>query len=96
MIVQTWDPEHPAVSLASRHDVDRFVAQEMAARRELAYPPFTRAALVRVDGPDEPEAREACGHLARTAKATELARWGSVLVQGPAPAPITPPASSPA
>jgi primosomal protein N' (replication factor Y) len=89
VIVQTWDPEHPAVSLASRHDVDGFVAREMAARRELGYPPFTRSALVRVDGPDETEAREACARLTRAARETELARNGSVLVHGPAPAPIT-------
>jgi primosomal protein N' (replication factor Y) len=89
VLVQTWDPDHPAVALAARHDVDAFLAREMTARRELGYPPFSRAALVRVDATDEHEAREACARLARVARATELVRSGSVLVQGPAPAPIT-------
>jgi primosomal protein N' (replication factor Y) len=89
VIVQTWDPDHPAVSLAARHDVDAFLAREMVARRELGYPPFTRAALVRVDGVDERVAREACASLARVARAMGVVRTGSVLVQGPAPAPIT-------
>jgi primosomal protein N' (replication factor Y) len=89
VVVQTWDPNHPAVSFAARHDVDAFLAREMVARRELGYPPFTRAALVRVDGLDEGQAREACASLARVARATEPVRTGSVLVQGPAPAPIT-------
>jgi primosomal protein N' (replication factor Y) len=89
VIVQTWDPDHPAVSFAARHDVDAFLAREMIARRELCYPPFSRAALLRVDGVDEGEAREACARLARVARATELVRKGGVLVQGPAPAPIT-------
>jgi primosomal protein N' (replication factor Y) len=86
VIVQTWDPDHAAISFASRHDVDAFVTRETSARRELGYPPFTRAALVRVDGPDEQEARDACARLARVARAQNAT---GVLVQGPAPAPIT-------
>jgi primosomal protein N' (replication factor Y) len=89
VLVQTWDPDHPAVALAARHDVDAFLAREMTGRRELGYPPFSRAALVRVDATEEHEAREACARLARVARGTELVRNATVLVQGPAPAPIT-------
>jgi primosomal protein N' (replication factor Y) len=88
VLVQTWDPDHPAIALGARHDVDGFLERELADRRELGYPPLTRAALVRVDGPDEHEARAACGRLARVALAAEPVRSGAVLVQGPAPAPI--------
>jgi primosomal protein N' (replication factor Y) len=88
VIVQTWDPEHPAIALAVRHDVDSFLERELADRRELGYPPFTRSALVRVEGIDEAEAREACSYLSRVAMACEGVRGGRVLVQGPAPAPI--------
>ena len=59
VLVQTWDPEHPAVALAARHDVDAFLERELADRRELGYPPLARCALVRVDALDEAEAREA-------------------------------------
>jgi len=88
VVVQTWDPEHPAVALAARHDVDAFLERELADRRELGYPPFTRAALVRVDALDEAEARRACAHLAEVARAASEALSARVLVQGPAPAPI--------
>jgi primosomal protein N' (replication factor Y) len=88
VIVQTWDPDHPAVALAARHDVDGFLERELADRRELGYPPLTRAALLRVDALEEADARGACARLARVALATEPARGGKVLVQGPAPAPI--------
>ena len=88
VIVQTFDPEHPAVALAAKHDVDGFLARELADRQELGYPPFTRAALIRVDAQDEQIARDATAHLAKIALATEPARSGAVLVQGPAPAPI--------
>jgi primosomal protein N' (replication factor Y) (superfamily II helicase) len=88
VLVQTWDPEHPAVALAARHDVDTFLERELVDRRELGYPPLTRCALVRVDALDEGEAREACLKLADVARRCEATRAGEVLVQGPAPAPI--------
>ena len=88
VIVQTWDPDHPAVALAARHDVDTFLARELADRRELGYPPISRSALVRVDAVDEQQARSACAELARVALSCAPTRAGHVLVQGPAPAPI--------
>lgn len=88
VLVQTWDPDHPAVALAAGHDVDAFLERELRDRAELGYPPFTRAALVRVDAVDEGVARGAAGRLAEIALATGPVRDGVVLVQGPAPAPI--------
>ncbi|MGH7296675.1 MAG: replication restart helicase PriA, partial [Polyangiaceae bacterium] len=88
VIVQTWDPEHPAIALGARHDVDAFLARELADRRELGYPPLTRAALIRVDAVEEAEARSACARLAEVALATGPVLGGLVRVQGPAPAPI--------
>jgi len=88
VLVQTWDPSHPAVALATRHDVAGFLERELSDRRELAYPPYTHAALVRVEAIDQAEARGACGHLARIARATDAVRRGAVTVHGPAAAPI--------
>jgi primosomal protein N' (replication factor Y) len=88
VLIQTWDPEHPAVALAARHDVDAFLDRELGDRRELDYPPRSRAALVRVDAADEGDARSACGALAQVARSSDPVRQGSVAVQGPAPAPI--------
>jgi primosomal protein N' (replication factor Y) len=88
VIVQTWDPESPAVALAARHDVDAFLERELRDRRELGYPPLTRAALVRVDAVEEGEARGACTRLVGVALESGPVRTGAVLVQGPAPAPI--------
>jgi primosomal protein N' (replication factor Y) len=88
VLVQTWDPEHVAVALAARHDVDGFLERETRNRRELGYPPFSRAALVRVDALDEAEARGACLELAEVARRTDPARAGTVAVLGPSTAPI--------
>jgi primosomal protein N' (replication factor Y) len=88
VLVQTWDPEHPAIAFGATHDVDGFLVRELADRHELGFPPLTRAALVRVDAVDEEEARLACGALAGVALACEPVRAGVVIVRGPAPAPI--------
>jgi primosomal protein N' (replication factor Y) len=88
VLIQTWDPEHPAIALAARHDVDGFLDRELRDRRELDYPPLTRSALVRVDAADENQARQACLDLAQVARSCEPVRMGAVIVQGPAPAPI--------
>ena len=88
VLIQTWSPDHPAIALAARHDVDGFLDRELRDRRELDYPPLTRAALVRVDAADEDRARAACLELAQLARSCEAVRSGAVVVQGPAPAPI--------
>ena len=88
VLIQTYNPRHPAIVLAAGHDVDSFLERELADRRELEYPPITRAALVRVDAVDEDEARSACATLAEVARVCEEVRRGHVVVQGPAPAPI--------
>jgi primosomal protein N' (replication factor Y) len=88
VLVQTWDPEHPAIALGAKHDVDAFLVRELAGRYELGYPPLTRAALIRVDAVDEGQTRLACERLAGIALACEPVKAGVVLVRGPAPAPI--------
>ncbi|MBD0348150.1 MAG: primosomal protein N', partial [Thermoleophilia bacterium] len=51
VLVQTFQPDSSAVSFAARHDVERFLAQELERRRELGYPPFRHLVRVLVAGP---------------------------------------------
>jgi primosomal protein N' (replication factor Y) len=88
VLVQTYDPEHPAIVSALRHDVDGFTERELRDRRELAYPPFSRLALVRVDAPDEADAQRVALGLADAARASTASAPGAVDVLGPAPAPL--------
>nr|HMR04341.1 primosomal protein N' [Polyangiaceae bacterium] len=85
VLIQTYQPEHPAVVLAARHDVTAFLDREIEARRELRYPPFSRLALVRVDAVDEREAERAAAFLADIA-ARACKHEADIL--GPAPAPL--------
>ncbi len=43
-IIQTYSPEHYAVQAAARHDYSGFYSREIAYRRDLNNPPFTRLA----------------------------------------------------
>jgi primosomal protein N' (replication factor Y) len=85
VMIQTWQPEHAAVVLAARHDVDAFVAREMRDREELSYPPFSRIALVRVDAVEEGVARSEAQRLAEVAR---RAAPPGVDILGPAAAPL--------
>ncbi|MEB2312574.1 MAG: primosomal protein N' [Sorangiineae bacterium] len=85
VIIQTWDPEHPAIRASVRHDVDGFVERELRDREELGYPPFSRMALVRVEGTDERRAEAEARRLAAVAR---RAATPGVLVVGPAAAPL--------
>jgi primosomal protein N' (replication factor Y) len=53
VIVQSFQPDARPLELAARHDVPRFLADELARREELGYPPFRHIVRVVVSGPDE-------------------------------------------
>jgi len=85
VLIQTRQPEHPAIAFALRHDVPGFIEQEMRDREELHFPPFSRLALVRFDALDEGQALAECGRIADIARAAVPA---GVEVLGPTPAPL--------
>lgn len=39
---QTWQPDHPAIQQAKNHDYKSFARQELAYRKMLQYPPYSR------------------------------------------------------
>jgi primosomal protein N' (replication factor Y) len=81
-------PDEPAVRCAKTHDYLGFCASELAARRELSWPPFSRVVAVRVDAGGESQAERAADMLARHARSQSEVRDDRVEVLGPAPAPI--------
>jgi primosomal protein N' (replication factor Y) len=88
VMVQTRQPEHPALQFASAHDAEGFLAAEMEGRESPAYPPHT--ALVRVLASGE-ESDAVARQLAAFADWCEriVAKAGlPILVLGPAPCPI--------
>jgi primosomal protein N' (replication factor Y) len=90
VLIQTFHPEHYVFQAVQAQDYQGFAAQELSIRRQLAYPPFTRLALVRLSGPEEGAVTREARRLAQELKSW-LARqpdgFGRQLqVLGPAPA----------
>ncbi len=88
VLVQTRQPEHPALQRAAAHDAEGFLAAELASREHPAYPPHT--GLVRVVASGE-DAEAVATRLAAFAGWCEqvIARTDlPILVLGPAPCPI--------
>jgi primosomal protein N' (replication factor Y) len=82
-IVQTYSPNHPAIVHAAQHDYDGFARGELAQRRELRYPPFSRLVYLGVIGRSRKAALDAAESYAEILRAASV---GEVL--GPAPYPI--------
>ncbi|MBN2574682.1 MAG: primosomal protein N' [Deltaproteobacteria bacterium] len=86
IMVQTYDPEHPAIRFLVRHDYDGFARDELARREAAGYPPFTRTVVLRLEGKDAREVERAAHAVAGRARAASAA--SSLRVLGPGQAPI--------
>lgn len=58
VVLQTTEPEHPAVLFGINGDYESFVYQELQIRKELSYPPFSRLIRVLVEAEKETDAIE--------------------------------------
>jgi primosomal protein N' (replication factor Y) (superfamily II helicase) len=55
VLVQTFQPDASPIVHAARHDVGRFLTEELERRRELGYPPFRHLVRVVASGAEAPE-----------------------------------------
>jgi len=53
VILQSRNPDHPALRHATSHDYEGFVEEELPERRQFGYPPFGHVATVTFRGPKE-------------------------------------------
>ena len=85
-IIQSYQPDHPAIQAVARDEASRFYDEELALRRRFGSPPFGRLLKLTVGIVDHDAAeREAIAEAERLrARATE--RGLDVEVMGPAPA----------
>ncbi|WP_437575535.1 replication restart helicase PriA [Sorangium sp. So ce887] len=88
VLIQTRNPEHPAIAFAAAHDVPGFLDREIRDREEVGYPPATRLALIRIDAVDEGVGRGAAAKLAAHARTCPEGVARRVEVLGPSAAPI--------
>ena len=59
VILQTYSPDHPAITFALAQDFEGFAAAELPFREGLGYPPFTALSLYRAEADSIREAQEA-------------------------------------
>jgi primosomal protein N' (replication factor Y) len=87
VIIQTFSPEHYAIQAAARHDYAAFYEQEIAYRRQLHNPPFTRLArLVYAHTNDSLCQREALRMKDLLIEEMDARGIGGISLIGPAPA----------
>lgn len=86
VILQTFHPDHYVIQAASRHDYDSFYRQELAYRKELAYPPFSRLVKLEYRHPDSQKAEKAAHLMADyLQQALKKERLSATELIGPAP-----------
>ncbi len=90
VFIQTFNPDHPCVIAAQKHDYEGFAVPELQNRQELGYPPFGRLMLIRLQGLEKKKVERASENIADL-----LATWISrsktsqgLEVLGPSEAPI--------
>ena len=85
-IVQTYQPEHPAIVAAATGRRGAFYEAELALRRRFGSPPFGRLVKLTVGLADPRAAEQEAVSMADRLRELAIARGGGVAVVGPAPA----------
>ena len=92
VIVQTFNPDHYAISAAAEHNFYQFFEKERDLRKQLGYPPFSHLAFLRLKGNSREKTSEAAHYLAGNINRI-LKGWPKrgkeVMVLGPVESPIS-------
>jgi primosomal protein N' (replication factor Y) len=90
VVIQTYNPVHPAIRCAVSHDYCSFAKDELAVRKEADYPPYVSLLNVVMSGRVEATVREfadrTSGQLAGYIKKRSLE--DKMICLGPAPCPL--------
>jgi primosomal protein N' (replication factor Y) len=85
VIFQTYQPANYAIQNAARHDFRGFYEKEMAYRRELGYPPYTRLVRMEYRHYDPIKAQSIANDLAAQLQEWIAADGGKTEMIGPVP-----------
>jgi primosomal protein N' (replication factor Y) len=88
VMIQTFTPEHPAITLAAKHDFEEFAKLESAHRKQHDYPPYHRLARLIVRSEDDEAAAKFADQLAGAFKQAVARQASPVRVLGPAECPV--------
>ena len=85
-VLQTYQPDHPAIQAVARGDAGRFYESELALRARFGSPPFGRLVKLTVGIADREAAERAATEMADRLRVRAVERGAGVTVVGPAPA----------
>ena len=93
VLIQTYTPEHPCITLAAKHDYLAFAKLELGFRREHLYPPYQRMARLIVRSEKQDAAEKFADQLAGGFKQANIRASGpgqplAVRILGPAECPV--------
>jgi len=95
VIMQSFDPEHPALRAAAAQDFESFYARESRERRELAYPPSGHLVEIEISGRSAErvmkgglEVKQAFAKAAGARARSAIGHTGGIEILGPAPKPL--------
>jgi primosomal protein N' (replication factor Y) len=86
VVVQTMDPAHIIYKFLNTHDYLSFFKKELASRKNLKYPPFSRLILIRLEGKDPELLQDYGQNVVQFLWKANREKLYTVL--GPAPSPI--------
>jgi primosomal protein N' (replication factor Y) len=84
VIVQTFTPEHYAVSFAAKHDYHGFYDREIISRRQLVFPPFVHLVKMTIRGRKEENVIKSAERLTERLKK----KMPDIDILGPVPSPM--------
>jgi len=84
VLVQTLQPDNPAVRFAVENDLEAFYDSELAVRRELGFPPFARLIRIVVRARDQNQVARTAAAIARAFRSAQV---GDEIL-GPAECPL--------
>lgn len=88
VLVQTMSPDDAVLRMAANHDFRGFIKAELAARRDMEFPPFASLARVLLRGEKEENVEAMSRVVADLLRETAKSHDVQVNVLGPAPAPL--------
>jgi primosomal protein N' (replication factor Y) len=85
VLIQTYHPNNPVLEPVMHHDYQEFFRNEIASRKDLGYPPFSRLVLIRFSGKQEPQVVKAAERFRELMEE----RIGKLEILGPSAAAVT-------
>ncbi len=86
VIIQTYNPEHPVLAAATKHDYAAFIQAELPERQMLDYPPYGKLILLRFSSLDRVAVEQTVTQIGQYLHQAAIA--GRYEVLGPAPATV--------